>query len=122
MSKFTADTMKKAWAIRRAAAVKFGCRVSEVSWKECLKMATPNAQSLRLIVTTDVSNAELLSSAEYFSRISRRSPQEMPTEFAEFIRAREIALGLKAKPVFEAAMYGVSASAYLNDSNEQNEP
>jgi hypothetical protein len=40
MAKFNANTVKTAWSIRRAAAVKFACCVSEVSWKECLTLAT----------------------------------------------------------------------------------
>lgn len=35
---FNSKQIKKAWKIRREAAVKFGCRVMEISWKECLKM------------------------------------------------------------------------------------
>ena len=41
--KFTSEQMKKAWNIRRAAAVKFNVKVSEISWKECLKMAVVNS-------------------------------------------------------------------------------
>ena len=30
---------KKAWNIRRNAAQRFNCKIMEVSWKECLRMA-----------------------------------------------------------------------------------
>lgn len=36
---FNSKQIKKAWKIRREAAVKFGCGIMEISWKECLKMA-----------------------------------------------------------------------------------
>ena len=35
----TSSMNKTAWMIRRKAAAKFGCRIMEVSWKECLRMA-----------------------------------------------------------------------------------
>lgn len=37
--KFTSKMIKKAWAIRKEAAAKFGCKCSEISWSICLKMA-----------------------------------------------------------------------------------
>jgi hypothetical protein len=37
---FNSKQIKKAWKIRKEAAVKFGCGVMEISWKECLKMAS----------------------------------------------------------------------------------
>lgn len=37
---FNSKQIKNAWKIRREAAVKFGCGVMEISWKECLKMAS----------------------------------------------------------------------------------
>ena len=48
--KFTSEIIKKAWAIRKAAAQKFGCPVSEISWKECLSMAFP-----RMAIIQDIS-------------------------------------------------------------------
>ncbi len=40
------DIMDRAWAIRKAAAVKVGCKVSEVAWSECLKMAWAEAEGV----------------------------------------------------------------------------
>ena len=36
---FNSKQIKKAWKIRKDSAVKFGCGVMEISWKECLKMS-----------------------------------------------------------------------------------
>lgn len=33
------NVMKRAWQIRKEASVKFGCRVSEVDFSECMKQA-----------------------------------------------------------------------------------
>lgn len=33
------DTNKKAWLIRRKSAKNLGCKIMEVSWKHCLKLA-----------------------------------------------------------------------------------
>lgn len=41
---FNSKQIKKAWKIRKEAAVKFGCGVMEISWKECLKMASESNQ------------------------------------------------------------------------------
>ena len=38
-AKFSSDLMKAAWHIRRQAARRMGCKVSEVLWSECLKIA-----------------------------------------------------------------------------------
>ena len=40
---FTTELIQKAWKIRREAAVKFNCRIMEISWKECLAMAKENS-------------------------------------------------------------------------------
>lgn len=37
--KFTSAIIKAAWKIRKEAAAKYGCPVSEISWKLSLKMA-----------------------------------------------------------------------------------
>lgn len=37
--RFTAELNRRAWAIRREAAVRFGVKVSSISWAECLKLA-----------------------------------------------------------------------------------
>lgn len=37
--KFTSKLIKRAWKIRKEAAVKWGCKVMEISWKLCLKEA-----------------------------------------------------------------------------------
>jgi len=37
--KFTSVLIKKAWKIRREAAKKYNCKVMEISWAMCLKMA-----------------------------------------------------------------------------------
>lgn len=38
-TRFTSDLICRAWAIRRDAAARMGCRVMDVVWGECLKMA-----------------------------------------------------------------------------------
>ena len=38
-ARFTSDLIRRAWAIRRDAAARMGCRVMDVVWGECLKMA-----------------------------------------------------------------------------------
>ncbi len=37
--RFTADLNRRAWAIRREAAARFGLKVTAISWAECLKLA-----------------------------------------------------------------------------------
>jgi len=37
--RFTADLNRRAWAIRRDAAARFGLKVTAISWAECLKLA-----------------------------------------------------------------------------------
>lgn len=37
--KFTSDTIKKAWEIRRAVAAELNCKVTDVVWSICLEMA-----------------------------------------------------------------------------------
>jgi len=37
---FNSKQQQKAWKIRKESAVKFGCGIMEISWKECLKMAS----------------------------------------------------------------------------------
>lgn len=37
--KMTSTINKKAWAIRKEAAIRFNCPIKEVSWKECLTLA-----------------------------------------------------------------------------------
>lgn len=41
-----AAIMRRAWAIRKTAAAEMGCRVSEVLWGECLKMAWAEAEGV----------------------------------------------------------------------------
>lgn len=36
---FNSTQIKKAWKIRKEAAVKWNCRIMEISWKECIRMA-----------------------------------------------------------------------------------
>ena len=40
--KLTSKIVKKAWIIRKATASELNCKVSLVSWKICLEMATPS--------------------------------------------------------------------------------
>lgn len=54
------DINKKAWQIRKAAAKKLCCKVMEVSWKHCLRLA----RSLNL---KKVNSA--VSSLQYFDNI-----------------------------------------------------
>lgn len=54
-------TNKKAWEIRRKAAKNLGCKVLEISWKHCLKLA----KSLNL---NDVNKA--VSSLKHFDSIT----------------------------------------------------
>lgn len=42
---FNSKQIKSAWIIRRESAVKFGCGVMEISWKECLKMSKEEKSS-----------------------------------------------------------------------------
>jgi len=37
--KISADINKKAWSIRKSAAARQNCKVSEISWAACLRMA-----------------------------------------------------------------------------------
>ena len=45
---FKSQTMKRAWAIRKLAAVKYGCHCNQISWKECLQMAVAEETTLLL--------------------------------------------------------------------------
>ena len=40
------NTMMRAWEIRKAAATVYGCKVSEISMSECLKMAWAEAKGI----------------------------------------------------------------------------
>ena len=40
--KMNATINKKAWTIRKAAAKRFSCKVMEISWSECIKIAKEN--------------------------------------------------------------------------------
>lgn len=37
--KFNAEINKKAWEVRKNAAGRFGCKVTQISWKHCIKLA-----------------------------------------------------------------------------------
>ena len=50
IKRFNSKQIKKAWKIRREAAVRFGCGVMEISWKECLKMASEEKTTKEKII------------------------------------------------------------------------
>lgn len=45
---FKSSVMKRAWEIRKRAAVQYGCRCNQISWKECLQMAVAEETTLLL--------------------------------------------------------------------------
>lgn len=42
--RFTSEMIKKAWAIRKAAAVKFDCKVMDIHFGICIKMAKAESE------------------------------------------------------------------------------
>jgi len=46
---FNSKQQQKAWKIRKESAVKFGCGIMEISWKECLKMASEKTMKQKII-------------------------------------------------------------------------
>jgi len=51
---FTSDFMRKAWAIRKAAAKKFNCSPLDIDWRECLIIAQEMTNAIyRKLVRTD---------------------------------------------------------------------
>jgi len=52
--KLTSKTVKKAWIIRKAAASELNCKVSLVSWKICLEMASEKASNVVMAKTEEV--------------------------------------------------------------------
>lgn len=58
---FTSKLIKKAWKIRKDAAKKFECKVSEISWKECLVMANEKTrESMRLDLVLEKDKVRLI--------------------------------------------------------------
>ena len=51
--KFTSKLIKAAWAIRRQAAQKFSCKIMEISWRECLIMASETRNELPELIGTE---------------------------------------------------------------------
>ncbi len=50
--RFTTELVKKAWAIRRQAAAKFGVNIMSVIWRECLEMAgETNMKAIEIIIS-----------------------------------------------------------------------
>lgn len=49
--KHSQEINSKAWTIRKHAAKRFNCKIMEVSWKECLRMAKENSLSYLNTVT-----------------------------------------------------------------------
>lgn len=50
--------MRRAWAIRRAAAEEIGCAVSVVVWRDCLRMAWAEAEGVNAAANADKLAAE----------------------------------------------------------------
>ena len=51
---FDSRIMKRAWAIRKLAALQFACRCRDISWKECLLLASQEKTVLLLTVEKTV--------------------------------------------------------------------
>ncbi len=59
-----AAIMRRAWSIRKSAAADMGCKVSEVLWGECLKMAWAEAEGVNAEVNASAVVAEWSSMTE----------------------------------------------------------
>lgn len=70
---FNSRVMKRAWTIRRLAAMQYGVKVSQISWRECLAeasavvLALPNNKDKGMKMATPNTAAEI---AEYITRIT----------------------------------------------------
>lgn len=59
-----AAIMRRAWAIRKNAAAEMGCKVSEVIWGECLKLAWAEAEAVNAEVNASAVAAEWANMTE----------------------------------------------------------
>lgn len=92
--RFTTELVKKAWAIRRQAAAKFGVKIMSVIWRECLKMARGVAKLQRLAAW--LANQDAAWANRVFS-------QDIGTRFDGSMFFNEGAV------MYRAQMYGFSA-------------
>lgn len=51
--KFTGIIIAKAWEIRKSVASELGCKINDVVWGECLKMASGKVEAINVIVKND---------------------------------------------------------------------
>ena len=101
----TAKAMRRAWEIRREAAAKFNCRVTEISMSECLKMAwaeikkeKTTSKKLDVIVTMALIGDKRINKWEksfIFSNADRINKYEEKTFFSK--KQEEIISNLYAK-------------------------
>ncbi len=56
--------MSRAWAIRKSAAAEIGCKVSEVMWGECLKVAWAEAYAENYMANASINAAAVISEWE----------------------------------------------------------
>ena len=80
--KFTSHLIKNAWAIRRAAAARFGVSIMSVVWKECL-------------VTAASASQRLLKAANWLDKIIAEASEQADADEEAITSAKEIATALR---------------------------
>lgn len=86
--KFTSEIIKKAWQIRKTAAQKFGCRVSEISWGLSLKMAVEAGKEEKKMEKTEEEYTDMFRAVFYPREIVDMQGTEKQRSWAYDIRSK----------------------------------